>query len=229
MVAGSFGIFGGVILFVIAAVKKILNGPSSSSGNKIEYEEPYEKYSPLFLDELESEARSLPQRCSTLGQPTIDEKLIEVMFDGKRPGIDYDEAFAQDLVDYFNLLYQTMNKQGHMQMIKTRTHINKLDELAQKKKDGLIELKEYQKLRAAELHLQNIRTKVIVTEHTIIERAFPYIPNNDGSFESRIIFMTALQGEFFKGRGGACVLYVIYTYILKYFIYPLLGISAFFL
>jgi hypothetical protein len=100
-------------------------------------------------------------------------------------------VFAKDLVDYFSLFYQTLSKQGHLQMIKTRAYVNKLDEIAKKKDE---DYQEYDMLRRQELNLQNVRSRVLLTEHTLIERAFPYIPDNDGSYESRIVFMTAIQG-----------------------------------
>jgi MFS family permease len=187
IVAGCFGILAGVILVGLAVLKRLREGPPKE---KKEYTEMWEKYSPTFLDELEAEARSLPPRSLNLGSPTIDDRLIPIMFEGKTPGVDYDEQFAKDLVGYFDLMYNTMSNQGHLQMIKTRSYVSRLDEYEKTKDDNF---KEYTKLRAQELHLQNARRKILTTERTLIERAYPYLPDNDGSLESRMEFLKSIQ------------------------------------
>jgi hypothetical protein len=83
MVAGSFGIFAGILLAVMALGRRVVRGAPPAT---ITYNHPFEKYSPLYLDELEAEARALPQRSEVLGEPVIDDKLIAVMFEGKKAG-----------------------------------------------------------------------------------------------------------------------------------------------
>mmetsp|Transcript_36841 Transcript_36841/g.47600 ORF Transcript_36841/g.47600 Transcript_36841/m.47600 type:complete len:690 (-) Transcript_36841:151-2220(-) len=189
MVAGSFGIFAGVLLLGMAIAKRVQQGPPKAVIK--EYHDEWESYSPILLDELEAEARALPPRCAVLGQPQIDERLIEVMFADKKPGVDYDEQFAKDLVGYFDLLYTTMKNQGHLQLVQARPYEHKLDALAQKKHE---DLEAFNKERAQMLHLQNIRRKTTVIEKTIIERAYPFLPDVDqNSLESRIEFLKSIH------------------------------------
>lgn len=126
--------------------------------------------------------------------------------------VEYDEVFASDLVHYIRTMYNTMDKQGHLQVLKYRTNVDNLNQLQVSMKEQFEQNKEnkksncdvesmskehYEEERAKELYEQVVRNRVLGIETLMIERAYPYLPDCDGSLSSRITFMQAIQSNLY--------------------------------
>jgi hypothetical protein len=98
------------------ALQKLIEARKKEVPKEV-YLEPFEMYSPAFLDKLEEEVRSLPQKSPLLGRPVIDERLIRIMFADQVEGVDYDAVWAKDIVHYFQTLYRTWEDNGHLQFM----------------------------------------------------------------------------------------------------------------
>ena len=107
---------------------------------------------------LEAQARLLPAFCGLMGRPTFGKSLVGVMFPAQKPGSDYDEVWARDILSYFRILYCTWKSHGHLQFMGERADVMKF-----------------------ELHLNTIRERIRHSERNLIRKAHQFNQNFDST------------------------------------------------